>query len=78
MMQEIGEDLVERGKMRPEDLRAHYFPNRVIDYINELDAKIPGLPKRLKTPNRCYTKQRKGSKGWHDADYLDMMGLGDL
>ena len=73
LMEKVGDDLIKREKMRPESRRAHYFTNRVIDHFNQLDDRIPGLPKNLKTPYRWYTKQRKGAQGWHEADYLKIV-----
>lgn len=73
LMKEIGEELVRRGKLDPEDLRGIYYPHRVIEYIDGIASKTPWFPQRLKEAFRSYTKPRLGSAKEIDMDFMKVI-----
>ena len=60
-VEEVGLDMVERGKLQPEDIRPGYFPHAVLEYQFEWFDKAPFAKKSAHEPYRFYTKQRAGS-----------------
>jgi hypothetical protein len=58
--QGIGEELVRRGEMNPADLKEHYFPHVVQDYVRARSL-AGGFPGALREPATPWTKQAEGS-----------------
>ena len=73
LMQDIGQDLVNRGKIQKTFIRDEYFPHKVMDYMEEMKDYAPGFPRKLKGSFRPYLKQRIGSLKEIDLDYIDVM-----
>ena len=62
LMSSIGQDLIAREKLSPDELKSNYFPHYVLDYLPMWwDETSAFLPKRLRTPYRQYTKHAVGS-----------------
>ncbi|HOQ38529.1 MAG TPA: WYL domain-containing protein, partial [Acetivibrio sp.] len=47
----LWDDLKARGKVSPAaENRSHYVPHRVLDYMQDVDSRFPGLSRRFKAP----------------------------
>lgn len=67
----LWDDLKARGKVSPAaENRSHYVPHRVLDYMQDVDSRFPGLSRRFKAPYRYYLQARTGSKRLIDTDYI--------
>jgi len=71
LMESIAYDLVERGKLDEGSVREYYYPHRILGWERLYDAK--GMPIRIRTPARRYTKQRTGSAKLIEMDYVDVV-----
>lgn len=74
LVRSTAEELVKRGKL-PEDVltKEAYYPHQVLDYSAKLDKNLPGMPARLRTPARMYTRKRVGSMRDIDTNYVEVM-----
>ncbi len=62
LMSALGQDLITREKLSPDELKSNYFPHYVLDYLPIWwDDAAAFLPRRLRQPYRQYTKQAVGS-----------------
>ena len=66
------EDLVERGKLDPEDFFDDYAPHYVKDYTPEWSPAF-GIPTRLRRPFRQYAKQAVGTRKEYRKDAESLM-----
>ena len=57
----VHQDLVERGKLSPEQMIEDYAPHYVSDYFDDWHFYI-GIPRKLNKPYRAYTKKAYGTK----------------
>ncbi len=68
LLDEAGSQLVRRGVLRREDLRADYMPHKVVDYFDAFSSFTPGRTVgKLRRPFAGYTKARKGSERMIDT-----------
>ena len=73
LVREMGEDLIRRGKISPEDLKKDYFPHIVLDFARSMAASITGAPYIIREPFRGYSKKRKGTERDIETDYIEGM-----
>lgn len=64
LLKEVGNELVQAGII--EQPRKQYFPHQVLEHLQD----VYGLPVRVKTPNRGYAKNAKGSSKDIETDLL--------
>lgn len=67
-------ELIRRGKVDPsQENRKHYIPHRVLDYMMDVDRRMPAVARRFKTPYRYYLQKRSGkSEKLIDTDYASV------
>jgi len=64
------EELIRRGKVGH---RKHYVPHLVLDYLMDVDRRMPAVARRFKTPYRYYLQKRSGkSEKLIDTDYASV------
>lgn len=68
------QELIRRGKVDPSaEHRTHYVPHRVLDYMQDVDRRMPAVARRFKTPYRYYLQKRSGlSEKLIDTDYASV------
>lgn len=67
-------ELIRRGKVDPsQSHRKHYVPHLVLDYLMDVDRRMPAVARRFKTPYRYYLQKRSGkSEKLIDTDYASV------